>query len=66
MDNSLQGCYSARQTCLDNDLGGEVSHLLATWSHLNTFLAGWLEVGQRLLTSREEDSDTVDVEEEFF
>ena len=63
VDDSLQDCYSGRQTCLTNDLPGELSHLLATSSQVSAFLAGWLEVGQRLLASRQEDSDSVDVEE---
>ena len=66
VDNSLQGCYSGRPTCVREDLGGEVSHLLSTWNNINTFLSGWLEVGNRLLASRHSDSDTVDVEEEIF
>ena len=66
MDNSLQDCYSGRATCLTNDLPGELSHLLARSGQVSAFLAGWLEVGQRLLSSRQMDSDTVDVEEEEY
>ena len=66
MDNSLQECYSGRPTCLTNDLPGELGHLLASSTQVSAFLAGWLEVGQRLLASRQTDPDTVDVEEEYF
>ena len=64
VDNSLQDCYRARETCLNNDLQGELDHLLVRAREVSTFLTGWLEVGRRLVTLTQMGEDSVDVEDE--
>ena len=63
MDNSLQACYGDRQTCLAHDLPGELDHLLGRVREIKRFLSGWLDVGQKVLTLTQLDSDSVDVED---
>ena len=64
VDNSLQECYRGRHTCLNNDLQGELNHLLLRATEVKTFLTGWYEVGQKLVTLTQLGEDSVDVDEE--
>ena len=63
--DSLQGCYEGRPSCVNNDLPGELDHLMLSASQFSSFLGGWLGTGQRLLSLWELEEDSVDVEAEY-
>ena len=65
MSDSLQGCYEGRPSCVNNDLPGELGHLMLSASQVSSFLAGWLETGKRLLSLSALEEDSVDVEAEY-
>jgi len=47
-EDSLDGCYKDRSSCVAGDIQGEVSHLVSRVSELRWFLGEWLGLAGRL------------------
>lgn len=48
LDNSLLSCYKDRQTCVDDDLPGEVTRLIDRVTGLKKFATEWLDLGEKI------------------
>lgn len=48
VDNSLQGCYNDRQSCMDDDLPGEVGNLMGNIATINEFGWRWWELSEKI------------------
>jgi len=64
IDESLQGCYKNRESCVNKDFPAEVDHLLGNMVAVKDFFWKWLELSEKIGTLIDHDGyDGGDIED---
>lgn len=48
LDNSLLSCYGNRYSCVNDNLPGEVDHLISNIVGLKRFASNWMDLGEKI------------------